>query len=226
MFAELTVPKLLSFREAFALGLLSLCLAAARAACGQEVTANITGTVVDPTHAVIIGAALVAWDIERGTVYRVRTNSVGVFDLARVPVGTYELKVEAPGFQSVVYPSLTLPLNQTARVDFQLNLGSATETMDVISSPPLLHTDTSQLSTIVDARSNVDLPLLSRNYIQLTLLAPGTVTPNPQTLSNGDGPATAGRPYVNGNREQANNFLLDGIDNNQVSDNLIGLLRA
>ncbi len=107
-------------------------------------------------------------------------------------------------------------------MDFQLNLGSATETIDVTSSPPLLHTDTSQLSTVVDARTNVDLPLLSRNYIQLTLLAPGTVNPDPQSLSNGDGPATAGRPYVNGNREQANNFLLDGMDNNQVSDNLVG----
>jgi hypothetical protein len=222
MFAALTVPTLPSIREALALGLISLCLAATKPAGGQEVTATITGTVVDPTRAVIVGAALVARDIERGTVYSVRTNSVGVFDLTRVPVGTYELKVEAPGFQSVFYPSLTLLLNQTARVDFQLNLGSATETMDVISSPPLLHTDTSQLSTVVDARTNVDLPLLSRNYIQLTLLAPGTVNPDPQTLSSGDGPATAGRPYVNGNREQANNFLLDGMDNNQVSDNLVG----
>jgi hypothetical protein len=222
MFASLTVPALASIREALALGLLGLCLAAAEPAYGQEVTATITGTVVDPTRAVIAGAALVARDIERGTFYSVRTNSVGVFDLTRVPVGTYELKVEAPGFQSVLYPALTLLLNQTARVDFQLNLGSATETMNVLSSPPLLHTDTSQLSTVVDARTDVDLPLLSRNYIQLTLLAPGTVNPNPQSLSSGDGPATAGRPYVNGNREQANNFLLDGMDNNQVSDNLVG----
>ena len=222
MFAGLKVPTLPSIIEALALGLVSLCLAAARPAWGQEVTATITGTVVDPTRAVIVGAALVAKDIERGTVYRVRTNDLGVFNLTRVPVGTYELKVEAPGFQSVLYPSLTLLLNQTARVDFRLNLGSATETIDVPSSPPLLHTDTSQLSTVVDARTNIDLPLLSRNYIELTLLAPGTVNPNPQSLSNGDGPATAGRPYVNGNREQANNFLLDGMDNNQVSDNLVG----
>jgi len=222
MFAALTVPTLPSISEVLALGLLGLCLVATELGHGQEVTATITGTVVDPTHAVIVGAALVARDIERGTVYSVRTNSVGVFDLTRVPVGTYELKVEAPGFQSVFYPSLTLLLNQTARVDFQLNLGSATESIDVISSPPLLHTDTSQLSTVVDARTNVDLPLLSRDYIQLTLLAPGTVNPDPQSLSNGDTPANAGRPYVNGNREQANNFLLDGMDNNQVSDNLVG----
>jgi hypothetical protein len=222
MSAGLTTPPLLSIQAALALGLLTLCLAAAKPAWGQEVTAAITGTVVDPTRAVITGAAVVANDMERGTVYSVRTNGAGVYNLPSVPVGSYELKVEAPGFQSAVYHSLTLVLNQTARVDFQMNLGPATETIDVFSAAPLLHTDTTQLSTIVDARTNVDLPLLSRNYIQLTLLAPGTVNPDPQTLSNGDGPAAAGRPYVNGNREQANNFLLDGMDNNQVSDNLVG----
>ena len=87
---------------------------------------------------------------------------------------------------------------------------------------PSLHTDTTQLNTVLDSHTNVDLPLLSRNYIQLALLAPGSVHPDPQTLTSGDGPKYAGRPYINGNREQANNFLLDGMDNNQVSDNLVG----
>ena len=101
-------------------------------------------------------------------------------------------------------------------------MGQASETIDVTSAPPLLHTDTTQLSTVIDSHTNVDLPLLSRNYIQLALLAPGSVHPDPQTLTSGDGPSGAGRPYINGNREQANNFLLDGMDNNQVSDNLVG----
>jgi len=86
----------------------------------------------------------------------------------------------------------------------------------------LLQTDTTQLSTVIDSHSSINLPLLSRNYIQLTLLAPGSVHPDPQTLNSGNGPLSAGRPYINGNREQANSFLLDGMDNNQVSDNLIG----
>ncbi len=222
MSAGFTVPTLPAMREALALGLLTLCLAGARPAWSQEVTATITGSVVDPTGAGIVGAALIAKDTERGTVYTVRSNGVGVFNLPRVPVGTYELKAGAPGFQSAVYRSLTLVLNQTARVDFQLSLGLATETIDVISAAPLLHTDSTQLSTVIDARTNVDLPLLTRNYLQLTLLVPGTVNPNPQSLSSGDAPKAAGRPYVNGNREQANNFLLDGMDNNQVSDNLVG----
>jgi hypothetical protein len=67
---------------------------------------------------------------------------------------------------------MTLVLNQTARVDFQLKVGQASETSDVTSAAPLLHTDTTQLSTIIDSHTNADLPLLSRNYLQLALLAP------------------------------------------------------
>src|SRR5262249_5192663 len=88
--------------------------------------------------------------------------------------------------------------------------------------PPLLQTDTTQLGTVIDSRTNEALPLASRNYIQLTLLAPGSLNPNPQTLTGAGTTANSGRPYINGNREQANNFLLDGLDNNQVSDNLVG----
>lgn len=79
-----------------------------------------------------------------------------------------------------------------------------------------------RLSTVIDANTNVSLPLATRNYVQLTLLAPGSVNPNPQSLTSVQGPGGGGRPYINGNREQANNFLLDGMDNNQVSDNLVG----
>ncbi len=177
---------------------------------------------VDPSGASLVGATVTATDKERETTYAVQTNSAGVFQIPRLPVSTYELTVGAVGFQTAVYRSITLVLNQTARIDFQLKIGQSSETIDVTSTPPLLHTDTTQLSTVIDSHTNVDLPLLTRNYIQLALLAPGSVHPDPQTLTSGAGPSDAGRPYINGNREQANNFLLDGMDNNQVSDNLVG----
>jgi hypothetical protein len=221
MSAGFVMPKLHSMQEAFAVALLAVCLAGFQSAWSQEVTAAVRGGVVDPAGASIAGATITAKDTERETTYTAQTNGTGVFHIPRMPVGTYELKVGAPGFQTAVYRSITLVLNQTARVDFQLKIGPATETVDVASTAPLLHTDTTQLSTIIDARTNIDLPLLTRNYIQLALLAPGSVNPDPQTLTSGDGPWGAGRPYINGNREQANNFLLDGMDNNQVSDNLV-----
>src|SRR5262249_44339285 len=92
-----------SIQEAVALTLLGVCLGVLSRAWGQEVTATITGSVVDPTGASIANANFTAKDTERGTVYTVQTNSVGVFNLPRVPVGTYDVKVGAPGFQTAVY---------------------------------------------------------------------------------------------------------------------------
>ena len=69
-------------------------------AWGQEVTAAITGSVTDPSGAPVVGASVLAHDVERGTTYPTRTNDVGVFNLARLPVGNYEIKVEATGFQT------------------------------------------------------------------------------------------------------------------------------
>jgi hypothetical protein len=221
MSAGFVMPKLHSTQRAFAIALLAVCLAGSDSAWSQEVTAAVTGSVVDPAGASIVGATLTAKDTERGTIYSAQTNSAGVFHIPRMLVGTYELQVGASGFQTEVYHSITLVLNQTARVDFQLKIGQATVAVEVTSTAPLLHTDSTELSTVIDARTNIGLPLLTRNYIQLALLAPGSVNPDPQTLTSGDGPLGAGRPYINGNREQANNFLLDGMDNNQVSDNLV-----
>src|SRR5213080_3317150 len=188
----------------------------------QEITAAIVGTVVDPSGAPINGASVSATDSERGTVWTAKTNDAGVYNLPRVPVGNYSVKVSAPGFQTAVHPSFTLVLNQTARVDIQMKMGQVSETVEVSGSAPLLRTETGQLDTVIDSRTNVALPLATRNYIQLTLLAPSSIHPDPSTLTSPTNIFSSGRPYINGNREQANNFLLDGMDNNQVSDNLLG----
>jgi hypothetical protein len=123
----------------------------------------------------------------------------------------------------VVQPGITLVLNQTARVDLKMVVGEITQQIEVSSEPPLLQTDRTELGTIIDARTNDALPLPTRNYVQLTMLSPGAVHPDPNSMKGDDvAYSSGGRPYINGNREQANNFLLDGMDNNQVSDNLIG----
>jgi hypothetical protein len=192
----------------------------------QEVTAAIVGTVVDPSGAPIKGAKVTATDTERGTVYQGETNDAGAYDINRIPVGTYELKVAAPGFQTSVHPAFTLVLNQTARVDVPMKVGQVSETVEVTGTAPILKTESTTVDTVIDANTNDRLPLATRNYVQLTLLAPGSVTPNPDSFNNGDNTANGGRPYINGNREQANNFVLDGVDNNQVSDNLVGYTPA
>jgi hypothetical protein len=103
-----------------------------------------------------------------------------------------------------------------------MKVGPVTESVEVTSATPLLQTQSTEISTIVDANTNVNLPLAARNYIQLTLLAPGTTHPSPDNLRQGGLITGSGRPYINGNREQANGFLLEGIDNNETSNNEVG----
>jgi len=193
---------------------------------GQQITATITGNVIDPSGAPIVGAMVTARDVDRGTAYKTQTNSVGLFNFTRIPVASYELMVEAQGFQTLVKSPITLILDQTARIDLQMKVGSVTDTVRVSGEAPVLQTDTTQVSTLIGAQTNDRLPLATRNYVQLTLLSPGSVTVNPQGFNNGDNTASGSRPYINGNREQANSFLLDGMDNNQVSDNLLGYTPA
>jgi hypothetical protein len=189
---------------------------------GQQVAAAITGQVNDASNAAVVGAKVTATDIERGTTWTTVTDGSGVYNLPRIPVGTYNIKVENVGFQAAQKSNVLLELNQVARIDFSLQVGNVSQSIEVNSAPPILQTESTQLSTVLDSRTNESLPLATRNYVQLTLLSAGSVHPDPSTFTNGQTTASSGRPYINGNREQANNFILDGMDNNQVSDNLVG----
>ena len=137
------------------------------------------------------------------------------------------MKVTAAGFQTTVEKPFTLVLNQTARVNVQMSVGKVSQTIEVSSSAPVLQTQDAQVGSVMDANSISNLSITGRNYIQLTLLQPGVVTTDPSTFALGstttqNATSGGGRPYINGNREEDNNFLLDGVDNNQASDNLVG----
>src|SRR5580692_10752277 len=189
----------------------------------QEVTGAIVGTVTDQSGAPIKGASVKATDTERGTVWAAQTNESGSYNLLRLPIGTYGVKITADGFQTTEQPPFSLELNQTARVDAQMKVGKISETVEVTSAAAVLQTESTEVSTVVDSRTVTNLALETRNYVQLTLLSPGAVSVDPHSMNLGSQTAEeGGRPYINGNREQANNFLLDGVDNNQASDNLPG----
>jgi hypothetical protein len=210
-------------------GLTILCVTLLTLLCGanrawaQDVTATITGTVTDPSGAAVIGATATVKSVERGVTYTAASNEAGLYRVSQLPVGNYELRVEKEGFQTSLYPAFTLVLNQVARIDVALKVGQVTQTVEVTGAAPVLKTESTQVDTIINSSTNDNLPLASRNYVQLTLLAPGSVSTDPSSFNTGNNTGSYGsRPLINGNREQANNFLLDGMDNNQVSDNLLG----
>jgi hypothetical protein len=192
----------------------------------QQVTASITGRVTDPSGAAVVDARVTATDRDRHTEWPTTTNADGVYSLPRLPIGSYDLKVEHPGFEKATISNVLLEMNQTARLDFPLTVGNVQQSVEVTSAAPMLQTQSTQLGQVIDSKTNVDLPLATRNYVQLTLLAPGSIHPNPAGFKSGMTTDSSSRPNVNGNREQSNNFMLDGLDNNQVSDNLVGYAPA
>ena len=202
--------------------LLALVLLLPQSMWSQEVTGAINGLVTDPSGAAVAGAKVTAKDLDRGTLFPTTADGSGFYNLPRLPVGRYDVRVENPGFQAAVKQDVALQLNQNAKIDFQLQVGNVTETVEVNTTAPVLQTESTQLGTVLDSRTNVALPLATRNYVQLTLLAPGAVTTDPSEFTGAQATFTGGRPYINGNREEADNFLLDGMDNNQVSENAVG----
>src|SRR3984893_17521284 len=201
---------------------LALAFTGAQGVPAQEVTATVTGTLTDSSGAAVVGAIVNGKSTERGGVYSATTNDLGLYRVPQLPVGTYEVKVEKAGFSSVAYPAFTLSLNQVARIDVEMKVGQVSEIVEVSGAAPVLKTESTQVDTIIDAATNDALPLATRNYVELTLLSPGAIHPDPSSFNNGDNVNTGARPFINGNREQSNNFLLDGLDNNEVSDNLLG----
>ena len=200
--------------------LLIVSLAVALAVMGsnaraQEVTASIVGTVTDPSGAPVSGATVTATDTERGTTSSDKTDETGTYHLLRLPISSYTVKVAASGFQTVTHEAFTLVLNQSARIDVQMKVGQASETVQVTGEVPLLQTESAQVSTLIDATAVTAVPLAGRNYLQLGLLAPGTTTNNPRGIDEPQNLDGGSRPFINGNREQANQYFLDGILNSE-----------
>ena len=100
----------------------------------QEASASITGTVLDPGGVPVKDATLTATDTERNTALTTQTNDVGAYNFSRLPVGTYDIKVTAKGFQSLITPKVTLVLNQVQRLDFKMKVGQVTESVEVLAT--------------------------------------------------------------------------------------------
>jgi hypothetical protein len=198
---------------------ITLAVAFACALAAQEAGAGITGKVTDPSASAVTGASVTARDVERGAVWTTKTNDEGIYTFARLPIGRFEIRVQANGFQTAVRPAFDLVLNQTAKVDITLALGQVSQQLEVTDAAPILQTQTTEVSTVMEAGAIANLPLETRNYNQLTLLVPGAVTISPASFNTGLKTFNAARPNLNGNREQANYYLLDGMENTEFVDN-------
>ena len=184
-------------------------------AAAQATTARLVGTVTETTGAVIPGASVVATNLDTGTRRDAITNDEGDFVIPNVPIGRYEVAAELAGFKRVVRSPVPLDVDQTARVDFELEVGNLTETVEVKASIPLVNSETSSIGQVIGETQVRNLPLNGRNFIQLGLLVPGTT---PGTPGAGTVPSRQGGVAItaNGQRTDQNNWMLDGVDNNAL----------
>ncbi|MGA7342557.1 MAG: TonB-dependent receptor [Terracidiphilus sp.] len=192
----------------------------------QQAAGSITGLVADGSGSAIPNATVTVRDVDRNTTWVTKTTDAGLYDFPSIPVGKVDVKVEAPGFATEVRSPFTLILNQVAHVDFHLKLGTVSETVTVSDIPPLLQTGSTELGTIIDANAASTLPLATRDINQLTLLAPGVVSPNIFSFEAPVSTFGTGRPMVNGAREQDDNFSLDGMDMNQQDNSEVAYTPA
>jgi carboxypeptidase family protein len=190
------------------------------AAPAQTTTARLSGTIKDPMGASVPVADVSATNVETARMWTASTDDTGTYNLPALPPGTYRVTAERTGFK-VFATEVRLEVNQVARIDVVLEVGPLTQRLDVKVASTLLHTDSTELGLVIRADDTARLPSNGRNFLSLLLIAPGAIATNLPTFVTGARTTSGGRPYFNGNRKEANNLQLDGVDNNQTTDNLV-----
>ncbi len=179
----------------------------------QQITGSIRGTVIDPSGAIVRNASVSAKQTETGLVRAATTDNAGAYILLELPVGHYELQVEAKGFQKYLQQGITLNVNETANVPVRLTVGVESQEVEVTADAQLIQETVTSLGKTVQEREVLDLPLNGRNFTQLGTLQPGVVPLTPGLKEAGSS-LREGQSYaVNGQRPESNSFLIDGANN-------------
>jgi hypothetical protein len=219
-------PALISILRKPVLLLTMLFLMSSAAFC-QLTTADILGTVTDATGAVVPNASVVLNNIGTNEKRTATTNSSGDYSFNLLPVGHYSIEVKAGGFQAAITKDLAVEAGDRARNDVHLALGSESTIVEVSASTPLLQADSATVSSTVTAKAVQDLPLNGRNFVQLVALVPGANEGQGNGLSSGGRPddrrTNAAGVSVNGQDESLNNWVVDGVDDNERIIGTIGV---
>ena len=197
-------------RRTFSGLLFLLFLPGAGRLSAQDPTGTIEGQVFDKSGAVVPGAAVRVTQVSTGVSRAQVTDDSGTFSFPFLPIGSYEVAVEAHGFSTYRRGPMTLSINEHARVRVQMEVAAPQQVVRVDGEAPLVDTSTNVLGKVVSEREILDLPLNGRNFTQLGLLQVGVV-PLTMGVVEAGGSLRTGQAYaVNGQRPESNNYLLDG----------------
>src|SRR5580704_1666568 len=164
-------------RFALPMILLSLCLITLQGRA-QTVTGTIRGTITDPSGAIVSGASVTATNTASSVATVTRTNGSGEYSIRFLQIGQYKVSVSAPGFATANYGPFALEIDQTAKVDIPLRIGTATTSVDVSDQmQPILNTESATLGETFTENTINSIPLNGRDFTQLTVYTPGAVSP-------------------------------------------------
>ncbi len=199
--------------------LLLLCCTSSLA---QTITGSITGTITDKTGSVVSTATVTATNVQTGVANPTQTNGAGVYTLKFLPIGQYTVAVTAAGFSTSTTAPFALEVAQEARVDIALTVGAVSANVVVTSATPILDAENATTGDTITAETATEIPLQARNFSSLTSLVAGAIVTNPSAQNSVARSSYNGGYFQNGNREQTNNYTLDGADINETIDNYIG----
>jgi len=190
---------------------LLLLLAFAGKLPAQVTSSSISGHVSDAAGKVIPGAQVTLTNKLDGLVRKLYADGAGRYSFIGLAPTSYSISVSAPGFAKLTRPNVSLDVDTAMNLDIDLVVGGPETRIEVTAPTPVLQTETADLGAVIDQQFTQTLPLNARSFLQLALLAPGAFPPvaGSQLSSNGGNSLE-----VNGGREEYNNFLLDGADNN------------
>jgi carboxypeptidase family protein/TonB-dependent receptor-like protein len=200
--------------------LLLVLILGASPSLAQVTSSSILGYVYDPSGAVIIDAGITVFDARHSVIRETTTDSSGAYIVVGLAPAQYSVSASAPNFAEVTQPQVTLEVNSQLRVDFHLALAATLKTIEVASRVSPLQTESADLATVVNQQQIESLPLNRRDFLQLALLSPGVLPP-----VEGSELSTRGSfsMHSGGGREEFNDFLLDGADNNDPYVNRYGV---
>ena len=205
-------------RVLFGSALLTLCLSVVAiavllfsplgvpTAMADNLYAKIQGTVTDPTGAVLNGVKLTATNVGTNLPYTAETHADGNYVFLNLPIGTYRVTATSPGFRTFTATGITLVLDQVYALNVKMELGQVSEQVLVEASNVQVETTNTQLGTVINGDTIVDMPLNGRNWTQLQLLQPGV-------MGSAD---RFGTYSTNGSQSQQNSFLINGQDSNDL----------
>src|ERR1700721_958115 len=206
---------------------LAILLLLTSAALAQLTTADILGTVTDQTGASVPNASVTLTNLGTNDQRTVQSNASGDYTFTLLPVGHYSISVKAGGFQESITKDLGVEAGDRARADVHLQVGSQTAVVEVTATTPLLQADSATVSSTVTAKAVQDLPLNGRNFVQLVALVPGANEGQGNGLSSGGRPDDRRRNApgvsVNGQAQSLNNWVVDGVDDNERIIGTIGV---